>query len=105
MPLVRLNRGKEIGMKKWIVLASVFVLAVGLVAQASWAHGRHSQKVLAFQTMTPVVAPYTLAASAPLTRGVQGGGVPWQIDQAKGKLKSNGDLELEVEGLVIASTG
>jgi hypothetical protein len=91
-------------MKKWIV-ASVFVLALAIVT-TSWAHGRHSEKVLDFKTMVGVVPPYVGSApNAALTRGVQGAGAAWRIDEAKGKLKSNGDLKVEVEGLVLVNAG
>src|SRR6185503_2879834 len=34
-----------------------------------------------------------------------GGGVPWQIDSASGRLRADGRLQIEVEGLVIVATG
>lgn len=89
-------------MRKWIV-ASVLVLALGLVTQASWADGRNAQKVLEFKTMAAVVPPFTGAANP--IRDIPGGGVAWRIDEGQGKLRSNGDLQVAVEGLVLASTG
>lgn len=89
-------------MKKWTV-AVVLVLAVGLVAQASFAGGGGNSDVLRFKTMAGVVAPYTGPVNA--IRGIPGAGAPWQIAGATGKLKENGDLEVEVEGLVLVSTG
>lgn len=39
-------------------------------------------------------------------RGVPGGGLPWVLDEAKVELESDGQLEIEVEGLIIpASSG
>jgi hypothetical protein len=38
-------------------------------------------------------------------RGIPGGGVPWSIDKANGTLKENGDLDVEVKGLIIIATG
>ena len=87
-------------MKKWTV-ALVLVLAVGLIAQAS--AGDENAKVLEFKTMAGVVPPYTGPANP--IRGVPGAGAPWRIDGANGKLRANGDLELEVTGLVLTSTG
>ena len=37
-------------------------------------------------------------------RGIVGGGVPWTLTAAKGKLKQNGRLLIEVDGLVLATT-
>ena len=57
-----------------LIVAGVFVLALGIVT-ASWAHGRHSEKVLTFKTNVGVVPPYTGSpANAALTRGIQGAG-------------------------------
>ena len=89
-------------MRKWIV-AGVFVLTLGLLAQTSWADDSHGQKVLAFKTMAGVVPPYTGAANP--IRGIPGGGAAWRIDKAHGILRADGDLEIRVEGLVLTSTG
>lgn len=55
-------------------------------------------KILEFDSMAGVSRPYTGAANA--IRGVPGGGLPWVIADAEGKLKADGTLEVEVEGLV-----
>ncbi len=55
-------------------------------------------KILEFQTMTGVPRPYTLPENA--VRGVPGGGLPWVVSAAKGELKIDGRLEVEVTGLV-----
>jgi len=89
-------------MKKWIVaFAIMLMLAVGLIAQAT--AGDENAKVLEFKTMAGVVPPFT-GPTNPI-QGVAGAGAPWRIDEAKGRLRANGDLELEVEGLVLASNG
>ncbi len=89
-------------MKKWTV-ASVLalVLAVGLIAQAT--AGDENAKVLEFKTMAGVVPPYTGPANP--IRGVAGAGAPWRLDRAHGRLRANGDLEIEVQGLVLTNTG
>ena len=89
-------------MRKWIV-AGVFVLTLGLLAQTSLADDSHGQKVLAFKTMAGVVPPYTGAANP--IRGIPGGGAAWRIDKAHGILRADGDLEIRVEGLVLTSHG
>ena len=53
--------------------------------------------------MVGTVAPYLGPANA--IRGVPGAGAPWSIDKANGTLKENGDLEVEVKGLIITGTG
>ena len=88
-----------------------FVLLLGLLAvgavvvQSSIARdgGSSGKDVLEFDVMTPVVAPFT-GATHPI-RGVNGGGVPWQIDRGRGDLSSDGRLKIRVEGLVLVSTG
>jgi hypothetical protein len=77
------------------------ILALGLVGQAS--AGSDDSQVLEFKTMAPVVSPFT--GSTNPVRGINGGGVPWQLASAKGELKAHGRLEIKVEGLVIAATG
>src|SRR5262245_22041670 len=37
--------------------------------------------------------------------GLTGGGVPWVIDEGRAKLFADGRLQVEVEGLVLASNG
>jgi hypothetical protein len=81
------------------------LLAVGaVVVQSTAAQGGSPGKdVLEFDVMTPVVAPFTGMAHP--IRGVNGGGVPWQIDRARGDLRSDGRLKIRVEGLVLVATG
>jgi hypothetical protein len=46
----------------------------------------------------------TTGATNPI-RGVNGGGVPWKLESAQGRLRADGRLDIEVEGLVLVSTG
>ncbi len=55
------------------------ILALGLVGQAT--AGSDDSQVLEFKTMAPVVSPFTGAANP--VRGINGGGVPWQLASAK----------------------
>lgn len=41
----------------------------------------------------------------PAFHGVSPGGLPWSLEQGSVKLRSNGKLDLEVEGLVLTSLG
>ena len=84
----------------------VGLLAVGVVVVQSTAaqdRGSPGKDVLEFDVMTPVVAPFT--GTAHPIRGVNGGGVPWQIDRGRGDLSSDGRLKIRVEGLVLVSSG
>jgi hypothetical protein len=89
-------------MRKLVVLLVAAAIAVGVVVSAA-VSGGDTRTVLKFDTMAPVVEPYTGATNA--IRGVNGGGVPWMLDSAQGRLRANGRLHIEVEGLVLASTG
>lgn len=83
-----------------LLLSSVLVIAGFLVAgPASVASGQGAKKILDFDTMVGVPRPFTGAANA--IRGVPGGGLPWVVDQAKGKLRVDGRIQVEVQGLVL----
>jgi hypothetical protein len=84
-----------------VLLFLVGAAALGLVVQAF--AGSNDTKVLEFKTMTPVVSPFTGSTNA--VRGINGGGVPWQLASAKGELRADGRLDIKVDGLVIAATG
>ena len=82
------------------------LLAVGVVVVQSTAAqdgGGPGKDVLEFDVMTPVIAPFT-GTDHPI-RGVNGGGVPWQIERGRGDLSSDGRLKIRVEGLVLVSSG
>ncbi len=84
-------------MKKAIIAAA---LAAGLAASAT---AQADDKVLEFNTMAGVSGPYVGAANP--IRGIGGGGVPWRLAEAKGELRRDGRLEVQVRGLVLATTG
>jgi hypothetical protein len=86
-------------MKRLLILFVAAVLAVVVIVQASSGANPNGQKVLQFNTMAPVTGPFVGAANP--IRGVNGGGFPWQIAEASGRLSASGRLEVEVEGLVL----
>ena len=89
-------------MKKLLVaLAATAAIAVAAVSVAM--SGGDGRTVLKFNAMAPVVPPFTGSTNA--IRGVPGGGIPWVIGSADGKLRADGRLHVEVEGLVLATTG
>jgi hypothetical protein len=59
--------------------------------------------VLEFKTMVGVSGPF-VGPNNPI-RNIGGGGQPWRVDEAKGELRRDGRLEIEVRGLVLVSTG
>jgi hypothetical protein len=88
-------------MKRIAVLATS-LLALGLLVQASGATSGDA-KILEFETMIGVSGPF-LGPTNPIN-GVPGAGAAWRIDSGRGELRVNGDLEIEVEGLVVTSSG
>jgi len=88
-------------MKK--VVISLAVVALGLVGIASTAGSAEPPTILKASTMVGVTGPYVGVANP--IRGVNGGGIPWNISEAKAVLLADGHLEIKVEGLVLATTG
>jgi hypothetical protein len=91
------------------VLASVATAALVVLpasgAHASGGHGHSEGKghksltVLEAETMFAVDGPFVGAANP--IRGINGGGLPWQIDEAEVELTSKGRIEVEVDDLVL----
>jgi hypothetical protein len=83
-------------------MKKVAIVAVALVAvmllEANGASSSLGRRVLRFGTMAAVVGPYV---GGDQIRGVTGGGLPWQIDEAHGVLRAGGRIRIEVEGLVL----
>ncbi|HLH73757.1 MAG TPA: hypothetical protein VKX96_10775 [Chloroflexota bacterium] len=75
-------------------------LAVSLVAQVPVAAGK-GKTILEFDTMVAVTGPYVGTANP--IRGINGGGLPWKIENGNGELQANGHLEVHVRGLVLAA--
>jgi hypothetical protein len=74
--------------------AALFVPSLGLGS----GDGR---KVLEARVLAAVVPPYTGAANP--IRGVPGAGAPWVIGDSEADLRSDGRLQIEVNGLVLAA--
>jgi hypothetical protein len=90
-------------MRRALGLLVALVALGALMVQSSSAHskGHHgSRDVLRFDSMAGVVEPFT-GATHPV-RGLAGGGLPWEIGRASGRLRSDGRLKLKVRGLVLA---
>jgi hypothetical protein len=82
------------------ILLALALLLMGL--QGSLVTAKGPPKILAFDTMVGVTAPFAGAANA--IRGVSGAGAPWVIGSATGDLTTTGHLEITVSGLVLTST-
>jgi hypothetical protein len=80
-----------------VSLLIVALLAVSLVTGV----GAKEPKILEFDSMVGV-PPALTGTQAPI-RGVNGGGLPWEIDAASGELTADGHLEIDVRGLVFAA--
>jgi len=85
-----------------VALGLSLAIAAALVIQATAlsSGGSRDDDVLDFDTMVGVTDPFV--GSANPIRGVNGGGLPWELDEAKGELRGDGRLRIEVEGLVLA---
>lgn len=59
-----------------------------------------NQNVLKFDVMTPVTGPYIGAANR--IRGLAGGGLPWEVREAKGEVHTDGEVKVKVRGLTLA---
>lgn len=90
-------------MKKGVVLAVLLLLLGGWFTQTRSSDRSDEAKVMEFDTMFGVTAPFLGAANA--IQGVPGAGAPWRNPTVEGELKSDGKLEIEVRGLVLVSTG
>ncbi|MET1011188.1 MAG: hypothetical protein ABWY83_02300 [Actinomycetota bacterium] len=78
-------------------------LLVGLVVTASGAGSAGTATILKADTLAGVSGPY-VGTPNPI-RGVNGGGVAWDIAKGEAVLTADGVLEVKVEGLVLATTG
>lgn len=81
------------------ILLSGLVIGTPVPVQA--ARSEKTPKILEFDTM--VGLPQTFTGTQAPIRGINGGGLPWSIAEAKGELDVNGKLEVHVQGLVLAA--
>lgn len=79
-------------------LVTTLVLMVLVTAGAAQTD---ESTVLEFASMAPVMGPFVGTANP--IRGVSGGGLPWRISTGQGELRSDGELEVHVRGLVLAA--
>lgn len=90
-------------MKKLFALF-VCLSFLGVASAASGNSGEdNGRNLFEFNQLTPVVPPFT-GPTNPI-RGIGGGGAPWQIASGKAELNANGEIEVQVRGLVLVATG
>jgi len=82
------------------LLVAVLVLVLTSARPAGPLAARaDGQTVLAFETMAPVSGAFVGTSTL---RNIPGGGAPWVISSAQGSLDTDGNLEVDVTGLVLA---
>src|SRR5512135_2950381 len=84
-------------MKRFLILAIALGAATVLLLQSP--AGSRETTIMEFGTMAPVTGPFVGTANP--IRGINGGGLPWQISSAHGELSGSGKLEVSVRGLVL----
>jgi hypothetical protein len=81
-------------------VALVFGSLVAGTAGVAIAKSHNDGNVLRADTLFPVAPPFTGNAAAAI-RGVTGAGAPWVIGDSSVRLRADGRLKVEFEGLVI----
>jgi hypothetical protein len=89
-----------------LVVAAVLGAAL-LVVPALGLGSGDGRKVLEARVLAPLPAQYTprAAGTAGTIRGVPAAGAQWSIGDAEADLRSDGRLELNVEGLIVTVLG
>jgi len=90
-------------MRKTMVVSLAVVLILGgmlLGGQATPASA-DEHTILQFNTMVGIPPSFT-GVQNPI-RGIDGGGIPWMLTSATGRLSSGGMLVLDIHGLVLAA--
>jgi hypothetical protein len=85
-------------------VALVFGSLVAGTAGVAIAKSHNDGNVLRADTLFPVADPFKGNPAAAI-RGVTGAGAPWVIGESEVRLRADGRLKVEFEGLVLATTG
>lgn len=86
-----------------VSLAAVLVVSAVFLSGRSSPAQADSPFILKFGSMVGIPTTLTDGQSLSPLRGIAGGGLPWMLTSASGQLKSDGELKIEVEGLVLAA--
>jgi len=87
-------------MRKTLVLLLGLAVLAALAVPALGLGGGDGRKVLDANVLAPVIEPYTGTANP--IRGVDGGGLPWELTSGNANLRADGQLHVRVQGLVLA---
>jgi len=88
-------------MRGWRRNLVAFVGALGLLgASAASVAARGGGDLIEFDSMTPVTGA---AVGTFNDRGIKGGGLPWAITSGSGEVDRQGNISVEVTGLVLAA--
>ncbi len=87
-------------MRKTLVLLLGLAVLATLAVPALGLGGGDGRKVLDANALAPVVEPYTGTANP--IRGVNGGGLPWELKSGSADLRADGRLHVRIQGLVLA---
>jgi hypothetical protein len=89
---------------KAALLAAVAIVAAAVLLVPSLGLGSgDGRKVLEARTLAGLPQAYTGAAGT--IRGVPGAGAAWSIGDAEADLRSDGQLEIDVQGLIVIARG
>jgi hypothetical protein len=94
---------KEKMKKIFALIACLAFLGVASAKDGKDKDREEARNVFEFNRLTPVVPPFTGAANP--IRGIGGGGAPWKITSGSAEMKTNGEIEVSVRGLVVAASG
>lgn len=87
--------------RRWRRFAVAGIGALSLLGAGTVTVGAHDDGTLIeFESMTPITGA---AVGAVNDRGITGGGLPWAITSGSGEVDSQGNVEVEVTGLVLAA--
>lgn len=86
-------------MRRLIIIGLGLMVAAVLTVPAAISSRDH-RDMLEWDVMAAISEPYTGDANP--IRGINGGGLPWELDRAKGALRVDGRLTVKVKGLVLA---
>lgn len=87
-------------MRKTLVLLLGLAVLTALAVPALGLGGGDGRKVLDANTLAPVIEPYTGTANP--VRGVNGGGLPWELGSGRANLRADGRLRVRIQGLLLA---
>ena len=90
-------------MKRPLLVVVALTAAALLVVPALGLGSGDGRKVLEARVLAPLAPPYLGAAGA--IRGVNGAGAQWSIGDAEADLRSDGRLEIDVQGLIVTVRG